>query len=97
MNAELREAVEAVDFCVDREKSVSWFNWQTIRQALRDQEADIARLQNVADGNAELYQHELLRTQNAEALLRECRQMLPDYCEKLVARITAHLGGENNG
>jgi predicted DNA-binding protein YlxM (UPF0122 family) len=70
-------------------------------KALRDQEAEIGMLQDVADTNAELYQHELLRTAKAEALLREIRGCINEtrgtHAYDVVDRITAHLGGENNG
>ena len=39
-------------------------------QALFDLEAENARLQSIADGNAELYQHELLRAEKARALMQ---------------------------
>jgi hypothetical protein len=78
--------------------------WQTIRQALRDHEAEIARLTyrlETADGYGEQCDNDIRalldRAEKAEALLRECQQFLSTYHpadQRLSARITAHLGAE---
>lgn len=78
-----------------------------ITQALRDQEAEIARLsqesaQQFIRGRewAERYGRQFARAEKADALLREAVQWnwledgRPAVMEKLEARITAHLGAK---
>lgn len=65
-------------------------------QALRDLEAEIERLRDISDGNAELYQHEALRAEKADSLLRETLRYLdPRHYSEIIKRITAHLGGDH--
>jgi hypothetical protein len=96
MNAELREAAERdpnplatgptkwrAEHCVTHHYACDCREWEHACELHKWQ------------GIAELSHGEFAeRLERAEALLRECRQMLPDYCERLIARITAHLGGE---
>jgi hypothetical protein len=94
MNAELREAVERMDAAFTMSGVIArGDDWMLIAKALRDQNAEIARLreerwQVVATRNASVE-----RAEKAGALLREVLPLLhPDQPEH--ARITAHLGGE---
>lgn len=98
MNAELREAVESLSREIaDPEDCTAW---HTILSALRGQEAEIGMLQDVADTIAELYQHELLKSEKAEALLRECHARLSTYHpadQRLANRIITHLSENSRG
>lgn len=106
MNADVERAVEALR----SNSSVPTDDYVLIEKALRDQEAEIERTRNISDGNAELYQHEVLRTEKAEALLREALSEVQSHIGymglhnvndgsleasvEVWKRITAHLGGE---
>jgi hypothetical protein len=101
MNAELREAVERMDAAFTMSGVIArGDDWMLVAKALRDQEAEIARLreerwQVVATRNAAVD-----RAEKAEALLREAASFLSIHHPvgpNTIARITAHLGGENNG
>ena len=102
MNADVEKAADRMDACLEiTEPQHTVFcgdkdTYLTIRQALRDQEAEIARLRVieeerwsvVATRNAAVE-----RAEQAEALLRECHRVLSKG-RPLHARITAHLGAE---
>lgn len=106
MNADVEKAVKSMH----RNPCVLQGDLRVIEQALRDQDAEIERLRNISDGNAELYQHEVLRTEKDEALLREALSEVQSHIGymglhnvndgsleasvEVWKRITAHLGGE---
>jgi hypothetical protein len=97
MDENVKKAVEAADqACATYRLGFEGRrHWQTIRQALRDQEAEIAG--NDAE-NAELIRALdmcRIRAEKAEALLRETLRYLdPRHYSEIIKRITAHLGGE---
>jgi hypothetical protein len=110
MNAELREAVEGLYRVLSEPDA----DVETLVKALRDQEAEIARLISESSQHfvrarewAERSGQQEARAEQAEALLRDikawdvgsfqARKTLFALPLDIRARITAHLGGENNG
>lgn len=79
MNADVEKAVERIDHRVDYFRPIMETDWHTIRQALRDQDAEIARLRNVANEYNQCIRH---------------MSGGGDFFE-FQRDITAHLGGEH--
>lgn len=95
MNADVQKAVEAADqACATyRLGFAGRRHWQTIRQHLRDQEAEIARLQDAL----RRYVTATARYHGNEHDLSNVRQYAEakGFAEGVLADYTAHLGGEH--
>jgi hypothetical protein len=107
MNADVEKAAQRFDsHFAERASSLSitaaitLHSWQTIRQALRDQEAEIARLRQAFGISAVEKRRVDARLEATEALLRDTRRFAAWAGERMPEalpiydRITAHLGAE---
>lgn len=93
MDKNVSKAVERADqYCGTYERGFAVKNaWDVIRARLVELEAENERLLVIANGNSELYQHELLRTEKAESVLREIRDSTFRSALMLRAMADRHL------
>jgi hypothetical protein len=100
VNADVEKAVSIMDAAIElTEPQHTVFaadkqRWQTIRQALRDQEAEIARQYECIRSHGLVTRKAEGRAEQADALLRDLsRYVDPRQYPEAVARINAHFAG----